>query len=67
MPTTLYDDILQRGRCKAHVRLFGFLWRVPCGGRIEVRPSRVRPNCAYSVCEKCGDVTWPPQIVKVSK
>jgi hypothetical protein len=62
--TTLIDDILQKDRCRARIRFLGFLWRVECGGRIEIRPSRTRPNCAYAVCERCGDVTWPPQKIQ---
>jgi hypothetical protein len=64
---TVIDDVLQRNRCQARIRLLGFLWRVTCGGRIESRPSRVRPNCAYSVCERCGEVTWPLQIIRPSE
>jgi hypothetical protein len=61
---TPFDDILERRHCERQVRLFGFLWHVPCGGTLEVRPSRLRPSCVYAVCERCGDVSWPPQIPK---
>lgn len=59
---TLFDDILQRGRCKAMVRLFGFLWRVRCGGKMQTRSSALHSNRDYSICQKCGDVTWPPRV-----
>ena len=65
---TLFDDILQRGVCRARVRLFGFLWRVKCGGTLATRQSAIHAQRSYSVCEKCGDVTWParmPDAVKV--
>lgn len=61
MPSA-FDDVLERGRCAARVRLFGLLWRVECGGRIDVRPSTFHPGRNYCVCRKCGDVTWKPRI-----
>ena len=59
---TIFDDILQKGRCQARVRLLGFLWRVRCNGRLEKRPSAIHSMRSYSVCRDCGDVTWPPRI-----
>lgn len=62
MTATLFDDILQKSRCAARVRLFGFLWRVRCGGPLERRPSALHLTRSYSVCQECGDVTWPPRM-----
>ena len=55
----MYED-LQR-RCQARVRLFGFLWHVRCGGGLRERPSAIHVGRVYSVCQRCGDVTWPKQ------
>ena len=59
--TTKIGDTLQRGRCQARVRLFGFLWPVQCGGALAARHSVIHPRRNYSICERCGDVTWPPR------
>lgn len=67
MPNDPLVDVheLQRKRaererhCKARVRFLGCLWHVFCGGELAQRPSAIHTGRVYSVCRRCGDVSWP--------
>ena len=60
----IYQERLSR--CQARVRLFGFLWRVRCGGELRQRPSAIHAGREYTVCRRCGDLTWPASAGVIS-
>ena len=58
---TVIDEVIQRNQCSRRVRLFGFLWRVRCGGTLITKPCILRPGQTYTLCTKCRDASVSPE------